>query len=80
MADKLTLLVTFPDESTRDRFKELCNHLGHEEHALAQRLLTRFIDYCESCKKRQNFNEVILFVLFYFAVLCLYCLIVYSFF
>jgi 16S rRNA G1207 methylase RsmC len=41
------LTVTFDSPSIRAHFRKLAGELGHDEHALAKRLLTNFIGYCE---------------------------------
>lgn len=42
-----SLTVVFDNPEIRQHFKRLCGELGHDEHALAKRLLQNFIGYCE---------------------------------
>ncbi len=49
--DNRTLEVIFKDAETREKFRLLCEKLGHQENDLAQRLLTNFITYCEEQKQ-----------------------------
>ena len=48
------IVVTFKDETTRERFRRLCQELGKDELELAQHLLTNFIDYCEEVRPLQK--------------------------
>lgn len=43
--DDRTIAIRFQTPEKRRQWKELAAQLGHDEHALAQRLLTDFIGY-----------------------------------
>ncbi len=50
------IIVTFPSVEARDRWRWLCQQLGHDEHQFAARLLNNFIGYCEETRPKEAYS------------------------